>query len=690
MRKRSLVAFAGLTLFYVNTAFSQTNTPASPAPGIQNPPQFSAPTPAPGSQQNPVQNPVQNLPTPNGTPAPGKSPALPPTAPENQQVPAMPPYALTPKPPASMPVPTPVSPPAVVPATPTTTAPFVAYQPYGLPDEDRIKDRGGSVYIPEDSWIYPEMMRLYSLGFVGTLNLEMRTYTRKSVLHMLEASENDIRESNSEEAKEIYTAVMRELSIESTEDGTRERGLVYGIETEYTRIMPITGVTLRDSYHLGQTFANDYGRPYEPGFNLIAGVSTVEEYGPFSLYVRGEYQHSPGATGYTATQAEGLAYEDAIPLTGYNAVQATIPEGPIGAQNPFRLMEAALSVHLWGHEISGGKTDAWEGPGLGGGMGWSNNAENIYSFRINRVEPLYIPFVSRFLGGLRYDFFYGSLKGHTDPNQDWIHSEMFSFKPTKDFEFGFERAIIFGGEGHEPVTLHTFLKGFFDPNDTTGAQKFSRDDPGARFVSFTLAWRLPKLQHHLTFYLDSTAHDDVSPISAPRRAGYRTGLYLSQFPKLNKLDLRVEAASTNPSVSPDAGGQFYYFEGVQRQGYTNKGFLLGDPIGREAKGGQAWLTYHLSGNEWVQLEYMNKKTAANFIYGPFNPGTDTYGPNGGGTQNSFKLQVVKRLMHNNLELNAWFQYEKWKFPYLQPGPQSNTATVIQLTFYPGLHSKSLN
>ena len=240
-------------------------------------------------------------------------------------------------------------------------------------------------------------------------------------------------------------------------------------------------------------------------------------------------------------------------------------------------MEAALSVHLWGHEISGGKTDAWEGPGLGGGMGWSNNAENIYSFRINRVEPLYIPFVSRFLGGLRYDFFYGSLKGHTAPNQDWIHSEMFSFKPTKDFEFGFERAIIFGGEGHEPVTLHTFLKGFFDPNDTTGALKYSRDDPGARFVSFTMAWRLPKLQHHLTFYIDSTAHDDVSPISAPRRAGYRTGLYLSQFPKFNKLDLRVEAASTNPSVSPDLNGQFYYFEGVQRQGYTNKGFLLGDP-----------------------------------------------------------------------------------------------------------------
>ena len=64
------------------------------------------------------------------------------------------------------------------------------------------------------------------------------------------------------------------------------------------------------------------------------------------------------------------------------------PPGPIAAQNPFRLVEASLSFHLLGHEISGGKSDAWLGPAQGGAMAWSNNAENIYSFRINRVEPL--------------------------------------------------------------------------------------------------------------------------------------------------------------------------------------------------------------------------------------------------------------------------------------------------------------
>jgi len=50
------------------------------------------------------------------------------------------------------------------------------------------------------------------------------------------------------------------------------------------------------------------------------------------------------------------------------------------------------------HVISFGKQDDWLGPGLGSGMAYSNNAENIYSFRINRIEPLTIPLLSRLTG----------------------------------------------------------------------------------------------------------------------------------------------------------------------------------------------------------------------------------------------------------------------------------------------------
>ena len=626
---RPFLKCAGLLVCGLSFCNAQGTPPATD-------PVQSVPQPQPAE-------PVPSLP-PYQTQPPGTAPSVPPA----QQAPA----------------------PAVAPAAPTPQAPYTAYMPYGTPDEDKPVDRYGSTYIPVDSWIYPAMTRLYSLGYADTMFLGMRPWTRRSVLHMLQKSEDAILGGSSEEAQGILDSMLKELEAE-VPSGDTPRGPVYGLYSAYTRVMGIGGPTLRDSYHIGQTINNDYGRPYATGFNNVTGISTVNEWNRFSLHVRGEYQHAPGYEGYTIPVASQLAFTEEIPVPP-NLKQATLPIGPQPSQNPFRLVEATLSFHVLDHEISGGKTDAWLGPAQGSAMAWSNNAENIYSFRINRVEPLHIPLVSRVLGPLRYDFFYGALQGHTVPRSPYVHSEMFSFRPSDNFEFGFQRTIIFGGNGHAPVTLHTFLKGFFSINDTTTAIKESRDDPGARFSDFNFSYRLPLVRRYATFYVDSISHDDVTPISAPRRAAFRTGLYLSQMPKMRKLDLRVEAVQTDPRVGRSTRGQFNYFEIIQLQGYTNKGFIMGDWIGREAKGGQAWLTYHFSGNEWAQIGYLNKKTPKDFVPG-------------GTTQNQFKAEVIKRL-RPQLELDAWVQYEQWKAPIYKTGGNSNTIVSGQLTWYPKLHT----
>jgi hypothetical protein len=108
---------------------------------------------------------------------------------------------------------------------------------------------------------------------------------------------------------------------------------------------------------------------------------------------------------------DGTTFLNAATGLPYN--QATIPMGPIATTTDGRFIEAYISAHLLNHEISFGKQDDWLGPGLGGGMAYSNNAEDIYSFRINRVEPLYIPLLSCLTGPFRYDFLVGSLRGHT-------------------------------------------------------------------------------------------------------------------------------------------------------------------------------------------------------------------------------------------------------------------------------------
>jgi hypothetical protein len=539
-------------------------------------------------------------------------------------------------------------------------------------------DAAGSPYIPVDSWIYPAVLRLYSLGYVDSVYLGMRPWTRSSLNNMLNEVSSHIEDNDSgpatDEAENIYGALSRELHYDAQNQCLAPADRLR-VESVYSVVRGISGTPLRDSYHLGSTIINDYGRPYQNGFNNYSGVSGYASAGRFLLYVRGEFHAAPSAAGYSNALAQTLANQDVgvfsvanNPTTGSPYIQTTIPQGPIAAIDNARFIEAYASYRLLNHEISFGKQDDWLGPGLGGGMAYSNNAENIYSFRINRTEPLYIPLLSYLTGPFRYEFLVGSLKGHTYPNDPWVHLEKISFRPTENLEFGFERTVIWGGKGHEPINLHTFLRSFFSFSAPTPAVKITSADPGARFGAFDFSYRLPFVRNWLTLYSDSEVHDDVSPIDAPRRASWRPGLYLSHVPGIPRLDLRVEAASTDPPITNSNGGHFMYYESVQQQGYTNQGQLFGDWIGREDKGGQGWITYHLSGNEWLQVGVRNQKAAKDFIPG-------------GTTLNDISFQIVKRI-GKEFEINGNFAYERWKAPIYLSGQQTVTATTIQLTWFP--------
>jgi hypothetical protein len=553
------------------------------------------------------------------------------------------------------------------PAAPVSAA--VAAEP-AVPATPCSTSEKGSPYIPVDSWMYASLTRLYSLGYLDLAYLGLRPWTRSSVLHMLEETAAQLEDApdgaTTDEAREAYDAVQHELNLDAEGPCHGYRGEVR-VESAYSVARGITGTPLHDSYHIGETITNDYGRPYENGFNNYSGVSGYATAGIFTLYARTEFQYAPSAAGYSQALFDSLSERDNVPVAT-NPVQETIPLGPIDTKTNARLVEGYLSAHTLGHEISFGKTDAWMGPGKGGAYAFSNNAENFYTFQINRVEPLRVPWLSRITGPFRYDFMVGSLKGHTFYNDPWVHVEKVSFKPTPDLEIGFERTVIWGGKGHVPITIHSFLKSFFSFQNVSGAEKDSRNDPGARFGAFDLSYRLPYLRHWLTFLVDSDAHDDVSPISAPRRADFRTGLYLSHVPAVPKLDLRVEAIMDDQSTSRSVQGEFTYYEGEQPQGYTNAGQIFGDWMGREAKGGQAWATWHLSGKEWVQVSWRGQKAAKDFIIG-------------GTTINDVSGQVVKRLGHD-LELNANFTYEGYLAPVYLTGKQKVTNTSFQLTWYP--------
>src|SRR4029079_6089015 len=136
----------------------------------------------------------------------------------------------------------------------------------------------------------------------------------------------------------------------------------------------------------------------------------------------------------------------------------------------------------------------------------------INMFRVNRVAPLTIPLVSRFLGPMRLEFFFGTVTRHhfvgeTNSSgegsygqelrsQPYIHGQRFSFKPTRNFEFGFSRTTIMGGPG-VPLTFGTFNHSLFGSgNGLPGTPQ----DPGDRRSGMDWSYRLPKLRNWVTFY----------------------------------------------------------------------------------------------------------------------------------------------------------------------------------------------
>jgi hypothetical protein len=514
----------------------------------------------------------------------------------------------------------------------------------------------GSVYVPLDSWVYPAFERLFSLGYADSAFLGMRPWTRTSCLQILQETYPRLQGAPQDtEAWNIFRALAVEFGVDAGQTTPQAE-----LSNVYTRNMYIKGRPINDSFHFGQTLINDYGRPYQGGFNAIDGFSARAEGYHLTLDLRGEYQHAPGRAAYPESVQALIAQVDSTPLLA--------PE-PVPQTNVFRLINANLALSVANNVFSVGKADDWWGPAQAGSMALSNNAEPVYALRVNRVVPLRIPVVSDVLGPVRYEFLLGSLKGHRYPNAPWVHAQKFSFKPTRNLEFGFSRVVIFAGKDHVPLTFGSFWHSFTSFSNVSTAEKESRNDPGFRSSSFDFTWRLPWVENWLTLYTDSIVHDDVSPLAAPRRAAVNPGIYLSHFPKLPHVDLRAEAVSTDP-VSSTQGGQFLYWEVEYPDGYTNKGNFLGSWMGREGKGGQVWLTDWLSPKEYIQLGYRNAKVSKTFIPG-------------GTTQNDINIKAVLRLK-DNLELNAFGQMEFWKVPALASGQQHDFTGSFQLTYFPKL------
>jgi hypothetical protein len=83
---------------------------------------------------------------------------------------------------------------------------------------------------------------------------------------------------------------------------------------------------------------------------------------------------------------------------------------------------------------------------------------------------------------------------------------------------------------------------------------------------------------------------------------------------LAKMDLRMEGGFTASEDNSLPNGINYWKEDY-RDGYTNKGLLISDTMGRAGVTWQAWTMYWISPRDKVQVSYRNEYVSPQFLSG---------------------------------------------------------------------------
>ena len=524
----------------------------------------------------------------------------------------------------------------------------------------------GSPYVPLDSWIYPDIDRLIAFGYIPSAFQDVRPLIRVECASLVQEAGESIADAEPVRgnADEIYTALQKEFQYEfSVLDGDGKEQSIR-LESLYANATEISGQPLNDSYHFGQTIIDNSGRPYQEGFNTYDGFSAYGTTGRYTVYVRGEFQHTPSGPAFPLAAREAIATADGTPLQ---------PAMPVPAASQFRLLDTYISGNFDGWNLSFGKQSLWWGRGVGGALLLSDNAEPMYMFRARPIESFELPWIFRWFGPMKTDFFFGKLSGNEFPPRPLIHGVKITAKRTRNLEASFVATSELGGVGR-PLTLDAIFNSFFSFK-SSDLYPPSRN-PGKRTIGADFSYSLPHVRDWMQFYANgllpednpTTIDNSKSPIYIWERLAIRSGIYMARLPHMPRLDFRAEGVYTDPPTPRSRSGDYIYWNDFYHDLYTNKGNLIGDWVGRQGTGIQAWSTYWFNPRNSVQFAYRHAKVDSDFI-----PRGETI------NDGSVKVNWQPR---SEWTLSASVQYEKWFAPILASAAQSNWTSSVQIQFTP--------
>jgi hypothetical protein len=112
-----------------------------------------------------------------------------------------------------------------------------------------------------------------------------------------------------------------------------------------------------------------------------------------------------------------------------------------------------------------------------------------------------------------------------------------------------------------------------------------------------------------------------------------------------------------------------YWNGEFRDGYTNRGFLLGNTIGREGRSLQFWTTYTVSPLHTIHFSFKDSEVSGQFVPG-------------GGRWHDYAVRH-EIYLRSGVYVRSVLQLENiHRLPLLLTGSKRNVAASVELGFLP--------
>jgi hypothetical protein len=488
-----------------------------------------------------------------------------------------------------------------------------------------------SAPLPLDSWVYHALDRLAGLGLVDSALTGTRPWSRLEAARLVAEAKAQAEDRELPPvARRLLVRLEAELHDSLGDLGLTDESPAAGY------FKPVRLLSLSNHYREG-----------EPAF--IAGTNARQ----FALdYNNDGIEYDEGHNGQLLLESEarlgGMFLVNLRPLFSSRE----------GGDTSARLLQGTAALALGPVELSAGRQSLWWGQGRHGALVLTNNAKPLDMVRVTNPSPVLLPWIFRYLGPFRFDFFVSRLEEERAVPEPYFGGLRLNFKPHPWFELGVARTAMIGGEGRPDV-------GFDDILTIIGGENLSgNDDTSNSVAAIDARLRLPPLGG-AELYAEMGGEDEADllgfiPFFANK--AWLAGVYLPVLEPSRRLSLRLEYADLSHI---DDNSPAWYRHEIYLSGYTYKKRIMGHHVGGAASDLYSELEILLPGDVTLGLSYDYEKRGADQVVEEkhYQPGV-----------------ALEWFPSDNIALNARYVFDKVEnFNFVPGDDRENHLAELGLT-----------